>query len=389
MRWWFRPRFSQSPSAFSENILAVEARVRSELDGLFRITDCQIHGRAIFYGGELALEPKQATPLLNARLAPLGYTPFLRRERGKVWIHALPLSLATRRERPVLNILLFVATVFTTLLSGTLMKGVDPFFLLSVPLLPFPVPMFSPSRLAAGVPFSFTLLGILGTHELGHYFMGRRHGVAVTLPYFIPVPPPFLVGTMGAFIRMRSPVGDRRALFDIAVAGPLAGLVLAVPALIWGLTLSRPVMVPKSAEGVLWLGDSLLTKALQWLVVGPLPDGMDISLHPIALAGWFGLFVTAMNLIPVGQSDGGHLVYAVLGKSHRLVSQMVFALLLGLGYFWPGWLFWALLLLLLGGFQHGPPLDDITQLDPRRRRLGYLTLGLFILLLPPIPIGIQ
>jgi len=264
--------------------------------------------------------------------------------------------------------------VLTTLFAGALIEGVNP--------------IEQPLRLLQGIPFAFTLLAILGTHEFGHYFAARHHGTAVTLPYFIPAPPPFLAGTFGALIRMKSPVKNRNALFDIAVAGPLAGFVVAVPALIYGLSLSTKVVISGDHHGLL-IGDSLLVKAISYLVLGPLPDGADVLIHSIGLAGWFGLFVTALNLLPAGQLDGGHIAYALFGRRHRQVSLATVFALLGLGYFSVNWLVWAALLLFLMGLHHSPPLDDISPISHGRRALGYFALLLLILLIPPVPIQIQ
>jgi membrane-associated protease RseP (regulator of RpoE activity) len=203
----------------------------------------------------------------------------------------------------------------------------------------------------------------------------RLHGVAVTLPYFIPVP--FGLGTFGAFIQLKSPVQDRKALFDVGLAGPLAGLVVAVPLMIVGL-LQSPVV---GAAGAPRLGNSLL---MQWLVdlVRPVAEGQAVAHGPVALAAWFGLLVTGFNLLPMGQLDGGHVAYAVLGKRlARPLALLTFLALLGLGYtVWAGWYTWAFLALITG-LRHSEPLNDISRLGWGRRLVGLLTLGLFVILL--------
>ncbi len=203
-------------------------------------------------------------------------------------------------------------------------------------------------RLLDGAPFAFTLLGILGTHEFGHSFTARSYGASVSLPYFIPAPPPLPFGTLGAVIVMRSPARDRNSLFDIAVAGPLAGLVVAVPALWLGLSWSRVGPVPPDATS---FGDSLLMRLLTYLVLGRIPDGLDVFVHPVALAGWVGLFVTALNLFPVGQLDGGRIAYALFGARHRQVSIATFFGLLALGAVFKSvnWIVFAALVALLIG----------------------------------------
>ncbi len=373
MRFWQR-RPEPEPAPWSEELLALEASLRSTTDGLMFVHDRQALGRSVTFSGQFLVEPRRALPLIRERMRPLGYTPFLRGTRQQAWLQALPLADVEVKTNLLLHLGLFLATVFTTLLAGALTRGVDP--------------LASPLGLLAGIPFSFTLLAILGTHEFGHYFAARHHGVAVTLPYFIPAPPPFPAGTLGALIKMKSPVRDRDALFDVAVAGPLAGVVVAIPALLVGLSLSRVIPVPETGSTI-YLGNSLLTQLLEWMVVGPLPPGSDIFIHPVGLAGWFGLFVTALNLFPVGQLDGGHIAYALFGRYHRQVSQVTIVLLLLLGYFSLNWIVWAVLLLVLTGARHTPPLDDITPLDSRRRWLGYFALLLLVLTLPPIPLSVQ
>jgi len=240
------------------------------------------------------------------------------------------------------------------------------------------------------VPFAFTLLAILGTHEFGHYFTARYYGASVSLPYFIPAPPPlFLFGTLGAVIRMRSPARDRNSLFDIAVAGPLAGLVVALPALWLGLTWSRVGALPPG--GGMQFGDSLLMRFATWLVFGPVPSGMDVFVHPVALAGWVGLFVTALNLFPIGQLDGGRIAYALFGPRHRAVSvgTLVALLVLGVVAGSMNWIIFAALVFLLIGFQHAPPLNDLTPVSPARYAVGVLCLVLLVLLIPPVPVQIS
>jgi membrane-associated protease RseP (regulator of RpoE activity) len=217
----------------------------------------------------------------------------------------------------------------------------------------------------------------------------------VSLPYFIPVPPigPFLLGTLGAVIRLRGAIRDRRALFDMAVAGPLAGLVVAVPVYVLGLKLSSVVQIPQGpAEGTyMQFGDALLPKLLERLTLGALPPDFDILLHPVGVAAWFGFFVTALNLIPAGQLDGGHIVYALLGARHALVSKLAVGglVVIGLAFGSINWLVWAALIVGLMGFRHGPTMDDITPLDGRRRALGLFALILLFLLLPPVPLSVR
>ena len=363
-----------------EGYAVVEDLLRRNIEDIFRVERQEVRGAAFGWGGRLLVEPARALALLEPRLKPLGYTPFLGRQGELVWIRAVPLADVGEPSRPGLNLVLFVLTVLSTLAAGCLVTGSFPFVTFN--------PFLQPLRLLDGVPFSFTLLAILGTHEFGHYFTARYYGASVSLPFFIPAPPPiFLFGTLGAVIRMRSPARDRNSLFDIAVAGPLAGLVVAVPALLLGLGWSRVGMVLPEHSGITF-GDSLLMRLLTWMVFGPIPPGMDVFVHPVALAGWVGLFVTALNLFPVGQLDGGRIAYALVGARHRLVSIVTFASLMALGAVFQSanWIVFGLLILFLMGFHHAPPLDDLTPLSRHRYALGLFCLILLIALIPPVPI---
>jgi membrane-associated protease RseP (regulator of RpoE activity) len=244
-------------------------------------------------------------------------------------------------------------------------------------------PFADPWSLAQGLPFAITLLSILGIHELGHYFTARRYGITVTLPYFIPAP--VGLGTFGAFIKMKSPVTDRRALFDVGIAGPLAGLCVALPAIVVGLHWSKLITAGSAGHAGIALGTPLMFSLLQWLTLGPIPEGGDVLLHPVAFAGWIGLFVTALNLLPIGQLDGGHIAYALVGRHHRRVAILALFVLIVMGIaYWPGWLFWASLSLILG-LKHPPPLDDVTRLDDRRRLVGFASLLLLLSVITPSP----
>jgi membrane-associated protease RseP (regulator of RpoE activity) len=271
------------------------------------------------------------------------------------------------RRIPRSNILLFLATLTTTLVAGAMQQGVDP--------------IEEPCRIWLGLPFSLTLLLILGAHEYGHYFMSRKHGVEVTFPYFIPAPS--FIGTFGAFIKMKSPIMDRRMLLDIGVAGPFAGVIVAIPTIVVGLIFSA-VTTASDEKGIV-LGTSILFSFLNWLVHGSLPDDINLLLHPIAFSGWIGLLVTSLNLLPVGQLDGGHAAYAVLGQKQRILARIIMGLLLLLGIIgWSGWLVWVVLLLFLG-INHPPVVDEWVPLDRKRRIVGWIALIIFTATFTPVP----
>jgi membrane-associated protease RseP (regulator of RpoE activity) len=272
-----------------------------------------------------------------------------------------------KRTLPVANLALFFVTLLTTLAAGTLQQGINP--------------IEEPSLLWHGIPFSLTLLMILGSHEFGHYFMSRRHRIDVTLPYFIPAPS--FIGTFGAFIKMKSPIMDRRTLLDIGAAGPLAGMVVAIPVLIVGLMLSE--IQPKETAVGIQLGSSLFFSLLNWLVHGIIPENADLVLHPVAFSGWIGLLVTCLNLLPVGQLDGGHVAYAVLGLRQGTLARAVIAVLVVLGITgWSGWLIWAAILLFMG-INHPPVVYDWIPLDRGRKIIGWITFAIFACTFTPAP----
>jgi membrane-associated protease RseP (regulator of RpoE activity) len=384
MRLWPSRRAGDASvaAAPSDSLLLLEERLRLSMQDLFLARGRQAQGYTLRWSGELLEPPARALGLLEARFKPYGYTPFLKRDKGTTWVQAIPLAIVSERSRPLINLVLFLLTLLSTIAAGCFVAtGAVPFLTFN--------PLRSPGVLLEGLPFAVTLVAILGTHEFGHYFTARAYGASVSLPYFIPAPPPlFLFGTLGAVIRMRSPARDRNALFDIAVAGPLAGLVVAVPALWLGLTWSHLGQVPDG--GGVTFGDSLLMHFMNYLIFGNVPPGMDVIVHPVALAGWVGLFVTALNLFPVGQLDGGRIAYALVGPAHRFVSIGTFFGLLALGAVAESlnWIVFAGLVFVLIGFRHAPPLDDLTPLSRERYAVGVFCLLLLILLIPPVPIAL-
>lgn len=264
-------------------------------------------------------------------------------------------------------ILLFALTFVTTLVAGTFLAGGNP--------------LSNPPDIVLGFMFSVPLLAILGVHEMGHYTAARRHGVAVTPPYFIPAPS--FIGTFGAFIKIKSPIPHRNALMDIGAAGPIAGAVVAIPILLVGLGLS--VLKPSSGLTGIPLGESLLYRAAEYVVFGDVPKGVDVVLHPVAIAGWIGLLVTALNLLPSGQLDGGHVAYALFGARYAKVARAVPFVLLPMGYFWGGWVIWAVLLFFLGT-RHPEPVFAEMPLSRGRRLVGLVAGTLFVLCFTPSPV---
>jgi membrane-associated protease RseP (regulator of RpoE activity) len=281
-------------------------------------------------------------------------------------------DITPKRERLWLPGFLFAATFLTTTFAGAIQQDVNP--------------LKQPLGMIQGLPFSITLMGILIVHEMSHYLASRVHKVPSTLPFFIPAPS--IIGTFGAVIRMKGAIWDRRALLDIGASGPIGGFLLALPALAFGLTLSK-IVPGGGGEAGLILGDSLLMVLLERLVLGDLPMDADIILHPIAFAGWIGMFVTSLNLLPVGQLDGGHIAKALYPDHFDVIARIVHFSLIIMGFFfWEGWLIWALLLFFIG-VQHPPVLLPHISLDNRRRKVGYYALAIFILTFVPAPFKIM
>ena len=255
-------------------------------------------------------------------------------------------------------LILFLATLFTTWLIG-------------------------------GIWFSVGLLLILSSHEFGHYWAARKNNIRTSLPYFLPAPPFFLAGTFGAFIRIKEPIPDRRVLMEIGAYGPVAGFIVAIPVLVIGLSLSAVTIDIGNYSGQLSLGNSLAMVVLCKLVLGvtDFTPGIMIGLHPLALAGWFGLFFTALNLWPVGQLDGGHIFYALLPKYCLLMAKIFLIFLIPMGFLWAGWWVWAVMIFLVG-FKHPPLPYEIIPLEKKHRIIGYVSIFIFLVTFLPIPIEV-
>jgi membrane-associated protease RseP (regulator of RpoE activity) len=328
--------------------------------------------------GRLRDELARAFSSLERLLSPRNMTPLVE-DRGQdgVRVIALPSTVdgdLRRRSTIAVNVALFLATVVTTVWAGATQQGVN---LLT-----------DPGRFAVGLPYAAALLGILGVHEFGHYFTARRYGVDVTLPYFIPVP--MGLGTFGAFIQIKSLIRTRRAVFDIGIAGPLAGLVVALPALYFGLRGAPPLPDSLHVTGV-YSGSSILLALMYQLANGGELGTAVIRLSPVAFAGWIGLFITALNLMPVGQLDGGHIAYGLFGQRRaRQKGIAAFFVMLALGLtVWPGLLTWALMIALIAGFSHMPALDDVTPVDGKRFVLAAVAMTILVLTVVPLPAGMR
>jgi membrane-associated protease RseP (regulator of RpoE activity) len=287
-----------------------------------------------------------------------------------------PLPPVRLREATV-NIVLFVLTALSVFLTGAAQTAQD----LSGNLL---IGLVIPD----GLKLAGALMAILLSHEMGHYLACRYYGVDATLPYFIPFPLG-LAGTLGAFIRIRAPIPHRRALFDIGIAGPLAGFLVCVPVLGAGALEGRWVPLTNGGEGPNYLGEPLLFQWVVHLLRGEAPDGMTLAIGPLGTAAWFGLFVTALNMMPVGQLDGGHVTYSLWPRWAQTVSRVGLFVCLGLLYLRPTWLVWTLLLLLLGRRPHPPTLMDWQAIGRARLAIGLFGFAVFVVCFTPSPIMIS
>ncbi len=368
--------------------------------------------------GTIHGDTAQAYALLDQALRPWRLTPLFRfaPDGRRHMVILIQGRLQPRPSRIWPNLLLFMLTVLSVACTGVLMHGGGLEALKNVLQTPFSSLYWKnlSQAILQGLSFTVALLGILGVHELGHYLAARWHRVEVSLPYFIPFPPflsPF--GTLGAFIRLKSPPTNRRVLLDIGLAGPLAGFLVAIPFLVVGLALSEVRRLPLGGPPFYLEGNSLLYLLVKRLMFGrwlpepavydgpawwhwlrffftgePAPwGGLDVLLHPMAFAAWAGLLVTALNLIPAGQLDGGHVVYALLGKKAARLRPWVLGALLVLGLVWSGWWLWfALVWFLARGYAE--PLDTVTPLDTPRKVLAWVGILLLVLTFTPVPMKV-
>jgi membrane-associated protease RseP (regulator of RpoE activity) len=365
-----QPAPAQLPPGGAEEVRRAAMAVMSVED----VTAGVAPGNAVRVRGRLLRPSDEAWRWLNEQLGPSGWTPMLR-ERADAAGHellALPVAFAGSKPRVALAVTLFALTVLSCLFTGAQM--VDGLTEINWNLLD-------------GLPFAAGLLTILAAHEFGHYLVARRLGSPTSLPYFIPMPYPIgPFGTLGAVITASVPFRNKRHLLAVGAAGPVAGLVVAAPVLLLGLNLSQ--LQPLPSGPYMMEGNSLLYAGLKYVMFGMfLPaGGMDVFIHQLAFAGWAGLLVTGLNLIPVGQLDGGHIAYALLGRQRaRILGYVMLAVMAGLAFIWQGWILWLVILFMASRLQD-MPLDDVTRLTPRQRVFAVAMLVLFALTFVPVPL---
>ena len=374
----------------NEDLLREFSMILGPVFRIDRFSD--VTGEVVFYAPEHLIADDDISRII-VRLMSIGYLPRIQKENGNLFVKIVPQQRAVKKSRVWINLLLFVLTIGTTMMAGALLLGKDIFTDIS--------------NIWYGWRYSFAVLFILTSHEMGHYLAARHHGMRVTLPFYIPLPlPGFNFGTLGAFIKIKSPIPNRRALLDVGASGPLAGFVASLVFLIIGYStlpdfngivayVEQIHPWDMHGQGInLVLGKSLLFSLFNdFLAGGRLPMN-EVYHFPFIFAGWIGLLVTAINLIPIGQLDGGHILYSLIGKKARLAGLLSFSLLLLLNfvliirYLSFVWVLWILLIFLLIGFRHPPTLQEEINLTPGRRYVGWFSLALFLLCFTPLPIYI-
>jgi membrane-associated protease RseP (regulator of RpoE activity) len=317
---------------------------------------------------------------LRINLSKKGYIPILRHNKEKHLIYIT--KKPKRKERSIwINIALLIATIITTILTGSLLHiGYN-----DLQTLPDKLLILSPENLFYGtIFFSLPLMSILFIHEMGHYLVSKKHGLKTSLPFFLPIPPivpGFNIGTFGALISSGEPMPDKKSLFDVGISGPIAGFIIALPVTIIGLIISNPIPEGSINPGELILGSSILFQILTQAFIS-LPNGYILDLSPVAFAGWIGLLITSINLLPAGQLDGGHIFRAVLGNKQKYAGWIAIFIMI-----FSGWILFALIIILLIGMVHPPPLNDDSDIDIKRKLLFIVAVIMLIICFIPYPIS--
>lgn len=353
-----------------------EKEINLLINEVFKVYNIEQHNDVLFFFGTPLTESKYIYKHLWFPLEKMGYNFSLDYEKGEHIVIVFP--IVQKKEKVWINVVLVILTIFTTMFAGAMMYGVSPSEIFT-----------NPFRLLEGLPFSAAIMFVLGSHEMGHYIMAKLHGMNTTLPYFIPFPS--IIGTMGAIIKHKDPMPNRKVLFDIGVSGPIVGLMASIIVIIIGLLLPPIEAVVEAERPILQLGIPLL-----FMAISELMGANALFMHPISFAGWVGLLITFLNLMPVGQLDGGHMLRAMIGEKSKYVFKLVPIILFLLGGFVSFimeksggiWFFWSVFLVLFAFAGHPEPLDDDTKLDKKRILIGIITFifGLLCFTLVPFTI---
>ncbi len=335
-----------------------------QLSDLFEISAIYYHDGRLILRARPRVDKNDAIAVMHKRLSSAGLTASIKDDPEGLLIGVKESSVA---KIPILNIALFLVTLVTMFLAPALLSFSFDYFR-------------HPGAIESRIEFTLALIIILLCHEFGHYLAGRRRGVLMSLPYFIPAPN--IVGTFGAIIRSRSPFTNRRDLIEVGAAGPIAGFIISI--IVLGIGFYRAELVPMVTSGSMQLGDSLLIKLLERIFVGPIPDGFQPMIPELGVAGWFGLLLTMINLLPLGQLDGGHIIYGLLGRKQHILGKVFIVPLAILGFWWPGWWLFGVLVFLFG-LKHPPTFNDALPISPGAKAMGIAAILIFIISFVPVP----
>lgn len=346
------------------------AAVYRVLSNYFEITLYHPSEKQIVFWANPLLHKRGWKRELQRRLSTMRVRLKIERDNDRYRLTVFPLPLSIGWP-PLINTLLFILTFLTVLLAAAYRESGEVVF-------------SNPTMLVSGLPFTIALLFILLVHEMGHFISGHSRDIIMSYPYFIPAPT--YLGTFGALIRTRTPIRNRRDLILVGASGPLAGAIPSLIALIWGYLHSH--FVPMTDQPVIVYGNSLMTWLIQQIMFGHVPDGFLLYLSPIALAGHVGLLVTMINLLPLGQLDGGHIIYGLFGRRQKFLAILFLISLLGLGFLWNGWWLWMVLAIIMRPF-HPAVIENELPLDKRHKKIGWAAVALFFLTFMPVPISIR
>jgi membrane-associated protease RseP (regulator of RpoE activity) len=350
----------------SEDVLLIR-KLRNIVEEGFLVQGFKAKDKTVHFDVTPRYSHEESFSRVMEGLKDMEYDPYYRR-RGEGYRVVITPKIRKKRElKPWMHIGLIIATAFTMTLAGYI--------------------FWASGDISLSILFALSLMSILGLHELGHALMARRRGIKATLPFFIPVPPPFPFGTFGAVISINSPIPDRKSLLEVGATGPIAGFIITLPIAIIGLKFSEVAPITDPQAGGLLFSMPLILQLLADLILGEIPANHIIIPHPLAMAGWAGLFVTSLNLLPMGQLDGGHIIRSLFPRNFKKVYYGVAGFLLLMGFLWPGYILWVVLTFFITKMDHPGPLNDVSELDGRRKLYALAALLVLILTFMPAPIA--